>query len=158
MGSYSRDRISSAVLSTTQPPLRGSRRVDTSRRYVTKAGQRSKGGARSVSLGLGDQPPPDHPTHPRKSLASDNTAAWPARPPVRTPAKIEMILAVWAWRPAHRMGSVRRRLPAGPPRLIERDLAGEALIDEPVEAAPFAPRCRLSSCQGEIEAGIVTRL
>ena len=36
--------------------------------------------------------------------------------------------------------------------------AGEALIDEPVEAFPFAPCCRLTSCQGEIEAGIVASL
>jgi hypothetical protein len=47
---------------------------------------------------------------------------------------------------------------SGAVMLIERDLAGEALIDEPVKAAPFAPCGRLASCQGEIEAGIVASL
>ena len=55
-------RISSAVLSTTQPPLRGT--GNTSRRYVNKAGQRSKGGARAV---------------PRQSRAWRSAAA-PVRP------------------------------------------------------------------------------
>ena len=43
-------------------------------------------------------------------------------------------------------------------RLVERDLALKALIDEPVEAFPFAPCYRLTSCQGEIEAVIVASL
>src|SRR5262245_23760343 len=47
---------------------------------------------------------------------------------------------------------------SGASRLIERDLAGEALIDEPVEAFPFTPCYRLASCQGEIVAGIIACL
>ena len=67
-----------------------------------------------------------------------------------------------AMNPRAEAGRLRARLtgssPSGAVRIIERDPAGEALIDEPVEAFPFAPCCRLASCQGEIEAGIVALL
>jgi hypothetical protein len=39
----------------------------------------------------------------------------------------------------NRAGAVAYRLMSGAFRLIERDLAGEALIDEPVKAFPFTP-------------------
>src|SRR5262249_37783392 len=41
---------------------------------------------------------------------------------------------------------------------LKRNLAGEALIDEPVQPAPFAPCRRLAACQGEVKTSIVACL
>jgi hypothetical protein len=41
---------------------------------------------------------------------------------------------------------------------IERNPPGKTLIDEPIEASAFAPCCRFTSCEGEIEARIIASL